>query len=407
MIVFAREPVFAPDGHVFAYQINIGQSYQESLLKGAITDPTNERQAHVTWSDLLNGFVSILNISGNVLMQELPQDIVPEDTLFEIDSTTNTSILMKRLVELKTQGFRFVASEAFEPDENVLPLIDYVKVKPSPTTNDKSSVRKTMFNKHNVKSIAVDIHDQASYELARNEGYDFYQGFFFLEREKKQSDDLPANKLNVLRLLTEINNDELDINKLEKVFEQDATLSYLLFRYINNPMVNKYQKILSIRHALSYLGEVMIKKFIAIVSLTHMNAGNTPELLQVSLVRAKFCELVSTKMQPSADPTIAFLIGLFSLIDVILGRDMAFLMTKVALPDEIKNTLLTKQGVLYLLIKASRGLESAHWDSILAALDSMKMSSTELNGYYVQAVKWANDSGIPDSSDFPLKKTTP
>ena len=122
------------------------------------------------------------------------------------------------------------------------------------------------------------------------------------------------------------------------------------------------------------------------------------------MIRAKFCELLAKETQPKGDATIAFLTGLFSLIDVILAREMAFLMTKVALPAEIKQTLLTKQGNLYLMIQASRGLESAHWDTVLTATTALQLSNAKLNELYIKAIKWANNAGIPNSPNYPVKR---
>ncbi|GEM_PF-5630862 len=403
MIVFAREPVFTPTGRVFAYQINISKDYQDSLLQRHEDITSTDRAVHIKWSDLLDGFVSILNVSNDILMQELPADIIPEDTLFEISNTTSPPGFFDRLITLKSKGYRFVASQTAELNEEFLQLVDFAKLKLNSADEAQFQNLKSQLEKYRVKTIAVDIDNLDQYEMATKKAYDYYQGLFFLDTKTKSSDELPSNKLAVLRLLAEINSDELNVRKLEKVFEQDATLSYLLFRYINNPLVNKYQEITSIRHALSYLGEVMIKKFIAIVSLTQMNADNTPELLQVSLVRAKFCELISMKMRPNIDPTIAFLMGLFSLIDVILARQMSFLMEKVALPQEIKQTLLKREGSLYLMLRASRGFESAHWDTILIAMKEMEITKDEIHGYYVQAIRWANECSVPASSDYPVK----
>ncbi|MCP3429926.1 HDOD domain-containing protein, partial [Opacimonas viscosa] len=83
---------------------------------------------------------------------------------------------------------------------------------------------------------------------------------------------------------------ELDIEVINQILERDVSLSYLLLRFINNPTVNKRNEITSLKHAMTFMGQEEVRKFIALLALANMSGDKPTELLTMSLVRAKFCE---------------------------------------------------------------------------------------------------------------------
>ena len=95
----------------------------------------------------------------------------------------------------------------------------------------------------------------------------------------------------MIELISESAKPRMDFERINDVIERDVALSYMLLRFINNPTINKRNKITSLRHALNYMGEIELKKFIALLALANLGESKPIELLQVSLIRAKFCEL--------------------------------------------------------------------------------------------------------------------
>ncbi|MFC3122375.1 EAL and HDOD domain-containing protein [Agaribacter flavus] len=406
MIVFAREPIFTENGRVFAYQLTfrdgIGNAFASSVAEHNLE---NSQTNKVSWTELLEGYQSIISVSFSQLLDDIPEDLTPEDTFFEIDTLeVNDDALINRILDLKKVGFRFVCSDKKRINDLTLKFVDYVKVSMNNVAPmDVSNLRSQTINPQ-LKIIVTDVQTHDNFDRCKPLMFDYYQGFFFLSRKDKPSKDLPASRLAMLDLISELAKPELNIMRIKSIFEHDATLSYLLMRFINNPMVNKSHQIKSIKHAITYLGEVMLRKFVAIVSLTHINEGNTVELLQVSLIRARFCELISSHKGDKQTALTSFLAGLFSLIDVILDRDIQELMQKVTLAPEIETALVDKKGELHNMIRLCIGLESAHWASTFASTAELSVSTEEAGDYFLQAIRWANDFSIPVSKDYPVTK---
>lgn len=66
--------------------------------------------------------------------------------------------------------------------------------------------------------------------------------------------------------------------------------------------------------------------------------GDGMALIEASLFRAKFCELLA-KRQFLQNSSEYFLVGMFSLIDTLLHRKMSHLLQELPLTDEVVETL--------------------------------------------------------------------
>ena len=76
------------------------------------------------------------------------------------------------------------------------------------------------------------------------------------------------------------------------------------------------------RHVLNYMGSLEVKKFIALLALANLGDNKPVELLHLSLVRAKFCDLIGQAISLSNDPPTRLLVGLFSRLDALLHQPM-------------------------------------------------------------------------------------
>ncbi|MGQ8365924.1 EAL and HDOD domain-containing protein [Glaciecola sp. 1036] len=407
MIVFAREPIFTSNEKVFAYQL----VFNESI--GHVFDPENIKLARspedtggVAWPQLLEGFTSLITITKEQLFNPIPEDFPPDDTMLEIDKfDEDDPAFVERINALKKIGYRIIAGDKNPLSEFVIKHCDILKVSINKISPYEVKELRNQTINPKIKLIVTDVQTQASFKKCVEVGFDYYQGYFFLTRKKtNHSDELPANKVAIFNLISQISQPSLDMKKIRVIFEHDATLTYLLMRFINNPMINKYHEIKSIKHALAYLGEVMLRKFVAIVSLAQLNTGNTSELLQVALIRAKFCESISETHDGKEESLSAFLTGLFSLIDVILDRDMAILMDKVQLALEIKLALTQKQGTLHHYVKICQGIESAHWQTLKQNCEQVEVEHEIAKSVYLESVRWANSFSIPESNVYPVAR---
>lgn len=408
MIVFAREPIFDHNQRLFAYQLVFRDGQQGALpeqLPTSEQENTKDGAPLIGLDDLLSGFVSVISITRHTLLRALPSDLSPEDTVLDIPSVDSADDEMIEAVKhLRDLGYRISIQNDRDLASINYELADYLKININHISRQTLGQLQNDIAAYKVQTIAINVENTEQYKKCVDAGFNYFQGYFFLSRPNKAQKELPANKLSMLKLLSQTSDANINMDQIRVTFEHDAALSYLLMRFINNPMVNKSHKITSIKHALTYLGEMMLRKFVAIVSIAHLNKGNVQELLQVSLVRAKYCELVDAKMNDANDSMSAFMAGLFSLIDVILDYDMALLLEQIPLSTSINEALLEQKGPYYQMLSSVKSLESSSWLPFKQSAKTLNLDEETLHAHYLEAVRWNNLLHGGESGMFPKAK---
>jgi c-di-GMP-related signal transduction protein len=72
----------------------------------------------------------------------------------------------------------------------------------------------------------------------------------------------------------------------------------------------------------------------------------------MSLIRARFCELLAQTHAPAEQAQQAFVTGLFSLLDVLMGEPLDQLLGSIPLTDDIRAALLTRKGKLGFYLRS-------------------------------------------------------
>jgi len=121
-----------------------------------------------------------------------------------------------------------------------------------------------------------------------------------------------------------------------------------------------------------------------------MISDKPPELMAMSLCRAKFCEGLAKVSPELASESVAFLTGMMSLIDVIIGESMSSAMEKLPLANEIKEAFLKGEGVLAHLINVAKSYEQTNWQESDQHLAVLGVSPDLVAEIYREAVSWSN-----------------
>ena len=223
-------------------------------------------------------------------------------------------------------------------------------------------------------------------------GYEYFQGFFFARPSILRSRQFPAAKLNCLRLLSEMQREELDLNSLERLIRADVALTYKLLRYVNSALFGRQQEIQSILRALIILGNDSIRRWVGLATLSKLGTGKPGELIRLSIVRAQFCEqLMNMARIPRANE--AFLMGMFSLLDALLDRPLGEVLESAGVGRDIVQVLCgaalpgDKLAVVYRL---TREYELGDWDEVERLSRMCGLLPLEVGNAYVKAAIWAD-----------------
>jgi hypothetical protein len=85
--------------------------------------------------------------------------------------------------------------------------------------------------------------------------------------------------------------------------------------------------------------------------------GLFPRLLQAAIVRGRFAELLGKDLLPRAEAEHLFFVGMFSLLDQLLGIPLQTVVSQILLPDAVVQALLNREGVFGPFLKLVEACE--------------------------------------------------
>jgi EAL and modified HD-GYP domain-containing signal transduction protein len=407
----ARQPVLDREKEVFAYELLFrdgkNNCYPDIVRDEATTKLIARNYLTLGLDDISCNKKSFINFQAETVLHGFPPNLDPENVIVELyDGAFSHDSLLSLCKHVKNMGFK-LAIEGHRLNQkwnDFVPFIDMVKV--NTTKDDYDGIAKTVsiYQDSDVQLIAEKIETQQDFAIYKEMGFDYFQGYFFARPELTTQKHIPTSKLTLVELMGASSSASFDIDSINGVIEHDVGLSYMLLRFINNPAINKRYKITSLRHALNYMGEVEIKKFIALLALANLSDDKPSELIHLSLVRAKFCDLVGVEKKLGSNPPLGFLVGLFSLLDALLDQDMKTLVEKLPLVDEVKVALCGGQNDLSMYLLLVKAFESGNWLKVIRIAKILEVDQKRLHSLFNEAIVWGNGVRKSISPHFPESK---
>ena len=380
------EPLFR-DGlaNVFP-QIN-GDEATSKLIEGSqftfgLEELTDNKPAYInfTLETLSKGYATMMGTDEIVV--EILETVQPGKRLLAL------------VKDLKEQGYTIALDDYKHQNvwRHFFPFIDIIKIDYLESNEQEiQEVVAAIKGFDNIKLLAEKVETYEQYQHALDLGFSYFQGFFFSKPEMVQSKALPPSELTLAELLYETSTSEMDLEKVTKVFERDVNLSYKLLRYSNSAMFKRRAEVSTIKQALVVLGAKEIKKFLSLLFTAQLSSDKPAELMRLSLTRARFAEVLAEQHQNAGDPGRAFLTGMMSLLDAILDQDMAAVVERLPLANDIKAALRDNEGVLAGYITLVKYYEHAQWQQANATVEEMKLDANKVPDAYHEAIHWANE----------------
>jgi EAL and modified HD-GYP domain-containing signal transduction protein len=275
----------------------------------------------------------------------------------------------------------FVVSDELIP---LVKLADIIKI--DVMTQSRNNIAKQLCRLRQIKTlkfIAEKVETYHDFTFCRDLGFDYFQGYFFSKPKIVSGQKMPPGRMALLRLLAELQQSDIDIEKLQKIIETDVNLSVKLLRLLNSSFYSLVSKVRSIRQAIVYLGLQNIRNWASLVAMGSVD-DKPRELMTMSLVRAKMCELLCNS-EDSETRGMFFTVGLFSLLDAVFDRPMEQLLKHLPLTEEVNCALTQRQGLPGQALRCVEAHERGNWDFI-QGIDFDKNLCADA---YLEALDWA------------------
>lgn len=414
-IVTARQPIVDKELNVFGYEFFSRSNAVDSEAKQVHTARSDTKNLFNLFSnfdtakllggkkaflncilersDILEYFV-LINADNMVLEVAAPRHIDNIDSINEI---------AEKMIKLKEEGYTLACSEiVFEQNySRWFDLVSIIKFANCTNMLTKESAPKLIENVrkskyHNKTLVAERVETKVQFELLQKIGFDYYQGYFFAKPENivtKVTNPSFPTIVKTINLIVA----EAEFVEIEKVLKTDPTISFKLLRYLNSAGMSVGHKIDNFRGALMMLGYKKLLKWLSILCISVSNKKGMSVIAKTALTRAKFMENLALEMKHK-DSDSYFMVGMFSMIDVLIDVQMDVAIESINLSEDVKLALLKDQGPYATYLQVAKSLEEQNWIDVFAALYKLNIPTDVMNKKYLEAVEWVEELTIGNGS---------
>jgi EAL and modified HD-GYP domain-containing signal transduction protein len=387
--LIARQPIVDAEVRVVAYEL-LYRGQGTGPLAGFDGETATATVAINTLLDLGLSAVAgehpvYVNLTRAFFERELylalPSSRVVLEVLEDVEPDAAMAALMRRARAL---GYR-VALDDYVHHERMAPLVaeaDIVKV--DALTLDERGMREVVaaLRRPGLVLLAEKIETRERFEMARDAGFELFQGWFYARPDLLRRRTLQADRATLLQVLAAIEDSEVDFEEIGRLVECNLALSHKLLRYVNSALFTLPQEVDSIRHACTMLGLERLRTCVLLLLLSEVD-DKPRELMFNALSRARLCQMLAPHARADVEQKY-FTVGLFSLLDAYLDQSLEDLLAEIPLTEDVKRAILEHAGEPGAALDAAVACERADWQ----ALEQGPVAPERLQRLYVSALEW-------------------
>jgi EAL and modified HD-GYP domain-containing signal transduction protein len=401
-VFVARQPIFDRNDRVVGYEL----LYRSNGLSSRAWTPgtgVDEMSSHVIVDAFLGiglhrltgGRRAYINCSRELLLSGNLELLDPRMVVLEILETVEPDDDVVAACERLAAGGYRIALDDFAFTDPWIPLLRIAHVvKIDVLGRTPQEIEELVMRLRGCPALllAEKVETREVHDSCLALGFDLFQGYFYSRPETLSRSDLSVREIGVVRLLNLIRNLDAPDIELENAFRSDVSLSYKLLRMANSAALGS-SGIRSIGHAIRLIGREPLYRWLALllVSSSVKGGGIDAELVQTALVRARLCELIAETTGRRAIAGSLFLVGLFSLLDALLGQPMEEVLSQMVLNNSVADALLHREGPLAPTLDLVEAYEAGQWEDVAFRARAAGMDTEVLPELYLQALTWARN----------------
>jgi len=233
--------------------------------------------------------------------------------------------------------------------------------------------------------LARNAATEARFEECRKAGFSWFSGPPAAPSAEAATDDGTSRKrlLALLGLLAR----DADSRELEALLKQDPALSYHLLKLVNSAaFAPNSNPIHNFGQAINVLGRRQLQRWLQLLLYARRQLDGPPNpLLPQAALRAAQMESLSKLLGGDRDAQdLAFLVGVFSLLDVLLAMPMTEIVAALSLDLDVVRALVERAGPLGAMLR----LVEQH-DPDAGALAEVGIDNETYWFSLLQAYQWA------------------
>ncbi|MBA4393013.1 MAG: histidine kinase [Desulfobacca sp.] len=396
-IFFIKQPILDDKRSIWGYEL-LGGELKDGIYEVFPQQKSASGLSSTIYLDLQEaierGKQIMVGFDETAILNGLPYALPPACGVVKVlPGETPGPDLGRSLEQLRTDGYQ-TALECMpgrSTPEAFLNLADIVSFDLSLGKPDQAWLdQKTPGS---IRRLARGVKTQIQFQAARELGFDLFQGPFFKELEYVPDRQLGSNEVARLNLLRLLELEDPDVQVLAEAIRSDVSISFRLLSYLNRAWFGFRQNIESIDQAIMLLGWSKLKVWLrALLFVDLAGKEEVPqELAALSLQRGKFFELLALGVDYwGFNPNTLFLLGLFSLMDSILGLPMVKVVELLPLETKLKAALRRDPNNEYRpLFELMESIEDGDWQTLEVLTRNLFLDLNQIKDNFAQARDWA------------------
>ena len=392
----ARQAIVDQSGTVFGYELFDRSRASAPYSAASDAQLLFNVLAHADNSALIDNRLMFINcthasLAGGHLELVQPERIVLEIPPLAGNDPQDIEDRLQTLIEVRKRGFKLAFNQSVltAAYRGWLPLAAYIKVDLAQTKPEHVGPVIHLAGKNSdARVIAEKVETAEQHALVEAAGVKLFQGFWFAKPVLIQGQTIRPAQAIIIQLINLVRQ-QATTAEIEDVLKRDATLSFNLLRFINSSGFGLNCEVTSFRHAVMILGLKKLFRWAALLLTTSRAGGLPPAVGTTAIVRGRLMELLATELLPPEECDNAFVVGVFSLLDTMLGMPMDKALEAISLPEPVISALLLRRGVLAPLLELTEACESANDEAFERVANELQLTNRQVNWAHLQALSWA------------------
>lgn len=407
-----REPILGRDKQISGYQFSLPEEVELRLqndfefLQKIYDDAVLRNLTSLGNDALLGPRLAFVRLSPNSLDNPRIHELPRQNTvlmLAPVHQTLDTERIQRQLDVLRQAGvaygwlLRHTQVVQFPDLPTLAAHADFVQI--DATGFDGMELRLRLKSLAvsrparlpRLRLIAGGLNAVDEFHSCYRAGFDLFLGQFVTRRDNWHPPGSSSNRLHLIKLLNLLRS-EAEVAAIAEQLKHDPVLAFKLLRYLNSPVMGLLSPVVSMEKALILLGREKIYRWLSLLLFDFKTTDFEERVLaEQALSRAHFLESLAAQGSMPAQEDSLFILGLFSLLDQLMGQPMADLLLQAKLPEPVHDALLGQPGpwrnalLLAIATEGQSPLELAQ-QAALCGLEPLQVSQCAF-----RSLAWAHE----------------
>lgn len=398
----ARQAIYDKEKNIIAYEIlyrnSLNNVFDKNTKQEEATYKVIQNISSFGLGKLTNNKLAFINFPEESINTDMATLLPNNKIIIEVLETVEpTKEIIRNLNLLKQKGYSIALDDVstYKQIEGFLGVIDIVKIDYRISDKYERFNISQKIKKTNIKMLAEKIETKEDLNEAKALGFDYFQGYYFSKPIVLENEDIATRNGTIFNIIAELLKEDFNINRIEELIKKDIGLAYKFLKFINSAYFNFIKDVSSIKHAIMLVGRHELRKWLSIILVSEMNSYIGEEYANNTIIRAKMCELISSR-KTGNDNNLAFMVGLFSDINILVKRPLKEVINELPFNYEVKEALLGKDSIYRDILDLVKVYEKMESQEIKKLSNKIGIDELSISDIYLESIDWSTGALFED-----------